>query len=133
MNNNEIVPGFDDDKDEYLQIRLQKIEEVYGCLVLYLKGWVGEENYSYFQKYVNRIIQSGFTKLIFNCAGLKIWHSLGVGCFVSFLKDLKPRGGDLVLLEMQPESFEYFQKLVGFSQHFHFRKDLEEAVAFFTK
>jgi hypothetical protein len=34
-------------------------------------------------------------------------------CIILVLKDLKPRGGDLVLVEMQPESFEYEQ--LGFS------------------
>ncbi|NBF40788.1 MAG: anti-sigma F factor antagonist, partial [Spirochaetes bacterium] len=34
MSNNEIVPGFDEEKDESLKIRLQKIDSVEGCLVL---------------------------------------------------------------------------------------------------
>ena len=43
---------------------------------------------------------------------------------------LKPRGGDLVLLEIQPKVNEVFQ-LLGFSQFFAIKKSLEEAVDFF--
>jgi hypothetical protein len=34
MTNNDIVPGFDDEKDESLKIKLQKVSEVEGSLVL---------------------------------------------------------------------------------------------------
>jgi hypothetical protein len=38
MANKEIVPGFDDEKDESLKIILQTITGVDGCLVLYHTG-----------------------------------------------------------------------------------------------
>ncbi|MBW8003463.1 MAG: STAS domain-containing protein [Planctomycetes bacterium] len=129
--NNDIVPGFDDDKDDSLKIRLQKIDDVPGCLVLYLTGYIDTYNSNYFQKRVARTIDSDYTRLIFHCGGLNYVSSTGIGSFTAFLKAVKPRGGDLVLLEIQPKVYEVFQ-LLGFSQFFNIKENLDESVAFFS-
>jgi anti-anti-sigma factor len=131
-NNNEIVPGFDEEKDESLKIRLQKVDGADGVLVLYLNGYIDTYNSNFFQKRVNRAIESGFTKLIFQCNGLTYVSSTGIGSFTAFLKAVKPRSGDLVLLEIQPKVYEVFQ-LLGFSQFFNIKDNLEEAIDFFKK
>lgn len=130
MTNNDIVSGFDDDKDESLKIKLQKVQEVEGCLVLYLTGYIDTYNSNYFLKRVAKAIESGFTRLIFHCGGLNYVSSTGIGSFTAFLKSVKPRGGDLVLLEIQPKVYEVFQ-LLGFSQFFNIKDNLEESVDFF--
>ncbi len=130
--NNDIVPGFDDDKDDSLKIRLQKIDQVSGCLVLYLTGYIDTYNSNYFQKRVTKAIEVGFTRLIFHCGGLNYVSSTGIGSFTAFLKAVKPRGGDLVLLEIQPKVYEVFQ-LLGFSQFFNIKENLEDSVAFFSE
>ncbi len=130
MTNNDIVPGFDDDKDESLKIKLQKVNEVEGCLVLYLTGYIDTYNSNYFQKRVAKAIESGFVRLIFQCGGLNYVSSTGIGSFTAFLKAVKPRSGDLVLLEIQPKVYEVFQ-LLGFSQFFNIKDNLEESVDFF--
>lgn len=132
MSNNDIVAGFDEEKDESLKIRLQKVDSVDGCLVLYLTGYIDTYNSNFFQKRVTRAVESGYTRLIFHCAGLNYVSSTGIGSFTAFLKAVKPRGGDLVLLEIQPKVYEVFQ-LLGFSQFFNIKDNLDEAVEFFKK
>src|SRR5512136_3235286 len=132
MNNNEIVPGFDDEKDDSLKIRLQKIDDAEGCLVLYLTGYIDTYNSNYFQKRVAKAIEGGFIRLVFHCAGLNYVSSTGIGSFTAFLKAVKPKGGDLVLLEIQPKVYEVFQ-LLGFSQFFNIKDNLEEAVQLFSQ
>jgi anti-anti-sigma factor len=129
-NNNNIVPGFDEEKDDSLKIRLQSIPASKGCLVLYLTGYIDTYNSNFFQKRVTKAIEAGFTKLIFHCGGLNYVSSTGIGSFTAFLKSVKPRGGDLVLLEIQPKVYEVFQ-LLGFSQFFNIQDSLDEAVDFF--
>jgi anti-sigma B factor antagonist len=131
MSNNDIVPGFDDERDDSLKIRLQKIEDTQGCLVLYLTGYIDTYNSNYFQKRVTKAIESGFIRLVFHCSGLNYVSSTGIGSFTAFLKAVKPRGGDLVLLEIQPKVYEVFQ-LLGFSQFFNIKENLDEAVSFFA-
>ncbi len=132
MSNNEIVPGFDDEKDDSLKIRLQKFDNVDNCLALYLTGYIDTYNSNYFQKRINKAIENSFMKLIFHCGGLNYVSSTGIGSFTAFLKAVKPRGGDLVLLEIQPKVYEVFQ-LLGFSQFFNIKDNLDEAVSFFEQ
>ena len=130
MGNNDIIPGFDDEIDESLNIKLENAPGIEGCLILILDGRIDTDNSAYFQKHVHKLVQAGFMRLIFNCAGLNYVSSTGIGSFTSFLKMLKPKGGDLVLLEIQPKVNEVFQ-LLGFSQFFAIKKSLEEAIDFF--
>jgi anti-sigma B factor antagonist len=132
MNNNDIVPGFDDEKDDSLKIRLQKVDSVQGTLIIYLTGYIDTYNSNFFQKKVSKAVDSGFTKIVFQCSGLNYVSSTGIGSFTAFLKAVKPKGGDIVLLDIQPKVYEVFQ-LLGFSQFFNIKDSLESAVEFFSK
>ncbi|MDR0455153.1 MAG: anti-sigma factor antagonist [Treponema sp.] len=127
MTNNDLVPGFDDEKDENLKIRLQNVE---GCLMLVLNGYIDTYNSTIFQKRVQRAIDAGFIRLIFNCNGLNHVSSTGIGSLTVFLKAVKSQGGDMILLEIQPKVYEVFQ-LLGFSQFFNIQTDLNESIDFF--
>jgi anti-anti-sigma factor len=128
--NNEIVFGFDDEKDDSLKITLQKIDEIEGCLVLSLSGYIDTYNSNFFQKRIQKAIESGFVRLIFHCKGLNYVSSTGIGSFTAFLKSTRARGGDLVLVEIQPKVYEVFQ-LLGFSQFFNIKDTLTAAIDFF--
>ena len=130
MINNDIVPGFDDEKDESLKITLQAVPDVDGCLVLVLNGYIDTYNSGYFQKRVQRVVDAVYTRLIFNCGALNYVSSTGIGSFTAFLKTVKPQGGDLVLLDLQSKIFEVFQ-LLGFSQFFNTRDTLHDSIGFF--
>jgi len=130
MINNDIVPGFDDEKDESLKISLRNVADIEGGLLIMLSGYIDTYNSNYFQKRVQMAIEAGFMRLIFNCAGLNYVSSTGIGSFTSFLKMVKPKGGDLVLLEIQPKVFEVFQ-LLGFSQFFNIKETLSSSIAYF--
>jgi anti-anti-sigma factor len=131
MANNDIVPGFDDDKDDSLKIKLEKIDGVPRCLMLTLTGYIDTYNSNFFQKRIQKAIESGNVRLIFQCSGLNYVSSTGIGSFTTFLKAVKPQGGDLVLLDIQPKVFEVFQ-LLGFSQFFNIRDSLEDSIVFFN-
>ena len=98
---------------------------------MFLTGYIDTYNSNYFQKRVAKAIESGFIKLIFQCSGLNYVSSTGIGSFTAFLKSVKPRGGDLVLLEIQSKVYEVFQ-LLGFSQFFNIKDNLEDSIGFFN-
>ena len=52
MSNNNIIAGFDDEKDESLTIKLQKIDSLDTCMVIFLNGYIDTYNF----------ITSGFNK-----------------------------------------------------------------------
>ena len=130
MSNNTIIAGFDDEKDESLTIKLQKIDSSNTCMVIFLNGYIDTYNSSFFQKRISKIIESGYVQLVFNCASLNYVSSTGIGSFTAFLKTVKPKGGDIVLLDIQPKVYEVFQ-LLGFAQFFNVKDSLEDAEAFF--
>ena len=131
MANNDVVPGFDDEKDDSLKIKLDKINGAPRCVMLTLVGYIDTYNSNFFQKRVQKIIDAGFVRLIFHCSGLNYVSSTGIGSFTAFLKAVKPQGGDLVMLEIQPKVYEVFQ-LLGFSQFFNIRESLEDSIRFFN-
>jgi len=130
MANNDLVPGFDDDKDETLKIKLYDIPDVESCLMLTLNGYIDTYNSIHFQKRVQRAIDAGFIRLIFNCNGLNRVSSTGIGSFTVFLKAVKSQGGGMILLEIQPQVHDVLQ-LLGFSQLFNIQTTLNESIDFF--
>ena len=132
MSNNNIVPGFDDERDDSLKISLEKIDAVPNGLGIYLNGYIDTYNSNFFQKKITKVVEAGFSNLIFNCSALNYVSSTGIGSFTSFLKMLKPKGGDIVLLEIQPKVYEVFQ-LLGSSQFFNIKDTADDAMAFFKQ
>jgi len=130
MANNDIIPQFDNETNESLTIALQSVPGVDDCLVVVLGGYIDTYNSNFFQKQVQRVIEAGFTRLIFNCSGLNYVSSTGIGSFTAFLKMVKPLDGDVVLLNVQPKVYEVFQ-LLGFSQFFNIKDTLQSAITFF--
>ena len=127
---NNIIPGFNDEKDDSLKISLENIDEIKNGLCIYLNGYIDTYNSNFFQGKVQRIVEAGFFNLVFNCSALNYISSTGIGSFTTFLKLVKPYNGDIVLLEVQPKVYEVFQ-LLGFSQFFNIKDSIDEAVNFF--
>ena len=65
-NNNELVSGFDDERDDSLKIQLEKIDEINSCVAITLNGYIDTYNSVYFQKQIGKVVTTGYTNLIFN-------------------------------------------------------------------
>ena len=130
MTNNDLVPGFDDESDDSLKIFLDKVENFDNAITITLNGYIDTYNSIYFQKQIRKIVAVGFRNLIFNCKALNYVSSTGIGSFTSFLKLVKPSGGDIVLVGIQPKVYEVFQ-LLGFSQFFNIEDSVEDATKHF--
>lgn len=109
-----------------LRIYLEKDESDPTLQIMNLKGFLDTYNSSDFQREVNKIIDTGSTKLLFNCEELNYVSSTGIGAFTAFLKTLKQKDGALILSGLQPKVFEVFQ-LLGFSKFFDIASNVDEA------
>ena len=118
--NNSIIVGFDNEKDDSLSIKLRPAEGIKNGLFVYLNGYIDTYNSSFFQKKITQIIEKGYINLIFNCSSLNYVSSTGIGSFTVFLKMVKPKAGDIVLLEIQPKVYEVFQLLGFINKHGYF-------------
>ena len=127
MTNNDVIPGFDDDKEESLKIMLQKVSDVENCIIIVFNGYIDTYNSNYLQKQIQKVLDAGFNRLIFHCGNLDHISSAGIGAFSAFLKAVKPKGGDLVLTGVPPKVQEVFQ-LLGFSNFFLIRDSMDNAI-----
>jgi len=57
INNNSLVPGFNDEKDDSLKISLDKIDALKSGLCIYLNGYIDTYNSNFFQKKIQEILQ----------------------------------------------------------------------------
>lgn len=83
QNNNDIVPGFDNESTnahwrewhdvslDHPHICLVSVEQVKNCLMLRLAGLLHQGSSGYFSERVLRAINAGYTRLIFNCENLE--------------------------------------------------------------
>lgn len=109
-----------------LRMQLEKDANDSQKITLNLKGFLDTYNSADFQREVNKLIDTGFVKILFNCSELNYVSSTGIGAFTSFLKSVKQKKGDVVLTFLQPKVFEVFQ-LLGFSKFFNITSSLDEA------
>jgi anti-sigma B factor antagonist len=131
VSNDEIVPGFDDEMDDILVIRLERIEKLDAGLLIALDGYLNSYNRKCFERRVTKAIDAGFARLVFDLQRRVSMSDLLLGSFLVFLKLVKPRGGDLVLIRIDPRAHEVM-KLLGFAQYFNVEPTLAEAVAVFA-
>ena len=130
--NDEIVPGFDDEKNESIRMRLQKIEEMEGGLIVHAAGYIDIYNTESFRKRIEKAVEASFMRIVIEMSGVTYVSSTGIGAFVSLLRMVRPRNGDLVLNHVQPKVNEIL-RLLGFSQFFAFTEDLKESIAHFSE
>lgn len=128
--NESIVPSFDEKHDESLGIVLERVADIDRCLILHLSGYVDTYNTALFQQRIGLAIETGYIKLIFDCVRLNYFSSTGIGSFTTFLKIVKPEGGDIAMFGIQPKLMEIFQ-LLGFSQFLVIKNSKEEALSHF--
>ena len=131
MNNN-IVKGFDDEKEDSIKIRLEKVERVPDCLVFHLSGYIDSFNHPHLLRKVTMAVDAGFTRLIFDMRSVHYVSSAGYGSLISTLRMARTRAGDLVLQELQPRVYDVLV-LLGFANFFPRTENLEESIALLTK
>ena len=130
MVNNTIVPGFDDEIEDSLKMTLQKVPELENGLIIILNGYIDTYNSNYFLKRIQKAIDAGYIRLIFHCGSLNYVSSTGIGSFSAFLKSVRPRGGDMILLDIQQTVYEVLQ-LLDFSTVFNIQDSLENSLRSF--
>ncbi len=131
MINNNIVPGFLDEKDDSLIINLEAVESIPGCIIVNLSGYVDTYNTAYFIKQMDKVMDAGFLKIVFNCTTVNYVSSTGISAFTNLHDQLRGKGGEMVLSQLQSKVKEVFQ-LLGFTDYFNFEDTVEKAVSFFS-
>lgn len=125
--NNSIIPDFDLDTDENLQISLKKLDNIPNTIVIELNGSINTYNSNFFQNQIKKVFNAEFINIIFSCENLNYISSTGIGAFTTFLKLSRTVNGKIILIKIQQKVNEVFQ-LLGFSQFFLILNDLQDAI-----
>ncbi|MDR1399846.1 MAG: STAS domain-containing protein [Treponema sp.] len=120
------------DRNEDLCITLQAVPHNVNCFVITLSGNINTHNSSYFHDEITKLIDAGYTRLLFRCGALVKASSASIGSFVALLKAVKTKGGDMALVELLPSVHDVF-KLLGFDDIFLIKERLSEGFALFQK
>lgn len=87
--NNDIVPGFDDEKEDSIKLRLQKIPDMEGGLIIYASGYIDTYNSNILRKRVEKAIEAGLVRIVFEMGAVNYISSTGIGSFSNFFKKSK--------------------------------------------
>jgi len=130
--NNVLVPGFDDEQNEVLKFKLQKIDILPNGCIVFLTGYIDTYNSSFFQSQVNKVIANGFVNIIMDCSKLTGVASTGFGVLTNLLKMVHQNNGEILLVNVQQNIYETIE-LLGFTQFFKIIPSLEEAYGILTQ
>lgn len=125
MPNDDVIPGFDDEKDANLKIALEGMDGLANCLVLRLDGYIDTYNSPYFHGRAKMAVDMGFVTLLLDCSGLSSVSSSGIGSLIALLKAVQPEGR-LILVGINAEVAEGF-RVLGFSRFFSMAGNLDQA------
>ncbi|HTZ51590.1 MAG TPA: anti-sigma factor antagonist [Spirochaetia bacterium] len=112
-----------------LRIRGQLVANAEDLIILYLAGDLDSYNCRNFDLEVDRIIDQGFTKILFSCRQLNYISSSGHGSLVGVLKRVRALGGDIVLAEIQPKPLEVI-RLMGFEMFYPFSDSVQQGIEY---
>jgi anti-sigma B factor antagonist len=93
-----------------------------GVRVLSISGYLDAHTAPAFESAIENELRSGNVRLVVDCAGLTYISSAGLGVFMSYLEEIREKGGDIKLAAITPKVFQIFDVL-GFPQLFRDLRD----------
>lgn len=130
MQNNGLVPGFDDETDEKLFIALERLEGIEDGLCVRFSGYIDTYNSLVIQRRMQKAFDAGFIRIVFDMRALAYASSTGIHSFICFRNICQRLGGDIVLSGMQDVVAGVFE-ILGFMSFFSVSESVEEAPALF--
>jgi anti-anti-sigma factor len=122
------VPEQTEDRIDFLELEMKQVGTAPGCLMVSMTGYIDTYNTPHFQRRVNHAIRQGSNRLVFDFSGITYISSAGIGAFTQFLKQVRPLGGDIVLVGLAGRVLEVFQ-LLGFANFFRMETSVDAAIA----
>jgi anti-sigma B factor antagonist len=99
--------------------------------IIFLEGFVDAHTAPQFENAIQSEIEAGRHHIIVNCEKLNYISSAGLGVFMSFIEEVRERGGDIKICGLAPKVKHTFE-ILGFQDLFEMLDDQPAAVARFT-
>jgi anti-sigma B factor antagonist len=99
--------------------------------IITIEGFVDAHTAPQFENAIQSEIDAGHHFIIVNCEKLNYISSAGLGVFMSFIEEVRERGGDIKICGLTPKVKHTFE-ILGFQDLFEMLDDQPAAVARFT-
>lgn len=102
-----------------------------GVRILGISGYLDAHTAPSFESAIEDELRSGRVRIVVDCAGLTYISSAGLGVFMSFLEEIREKGGDIKLAAIRPKVYQIFDVL-GFPLLFDIAETVDAAAGRFT-
>lgn len=89
--------------------------QVGGAVVVYPRGFINAHTVRQFEQVLNTAVESGQVKIVINGSGLAYIASAGLGVIMGLIEDVRSRGGDIRLTDLNETVMNIFEVL-GFNR-----------------
>lgn len=103
-----------------------------GVRVIKIEGYLDAHTAPQFEDAIQQELEAGNTRIAVDCAGLTYISSAGLGVFMSFIEEIRERGGDIKLACITPKVYQVFEVL-GFPALFDIVDTVDAAIAKFSQ
>jgi len=108
-------------------------EETRGDVVLlHLEGFLDAHTAAEFESTMQRQVDTNAVRLAVDCEKLTYISSAGLGVFMSFIEELREKGGDIRIGALLPKVRQVFD-ILGFTEIFQLFETADEAVRSFQE
>ncbi len=94
-----------------IKIETRFLDDDGQIMLVEIGGYVDQANVHHLQKVIDNSLDSGVYKLIFDLKDLVYMSSAGWGVLIGEIKNFRENGGDIKLVNMNPEIYEVYQML----------------------
>ncbi len=107
-------------------------KNVDGIDCIYLRGYLDAHTAPVLEASIDNLLKSGNYKILVNFRDLEYISSAGLGVFMSFIEEIREKGGDIKLSNMKSKVFSVFD-LLGFPLLFDIESEESEAIGKFFR
>ncbi len=102
-----------------------------GLSIISLDGFVDAHTAPQFENAIQAEIDAGRNQIVVNCEKLSYISSAGLGVFMSFIEEVRERGGDIKICGLVPKVKHTFE-ILGFQDIFDMLDDQPSAIQRFA-
>ena len=95
--------------------------------ILSVNGFLDAHTAPKFEQSIQQEVDAGRTRMVVDCTGLTYISSAGLGVFMSFVEDLREKGGDIKICGLVDTVYQVFD-ILGFPALFDIVPDRQAAI-----
>jgi anti-sigma B factor antagonist len=103
-----------------------------GLSIIGVEGFLDAHTAPEFEQAIQAEIDAGHLRIIVNCEKLTYISSAGLGVFMSFIEEIRERGGDIKICGLIPKVKQVFE-ILGFQAIYDILDDVPAAVRRFAE